>query len=70
LKNEMLTDHNKIIYTLIIFTPASLASYSRSSHLSSLKDGFIIDYYYPSYFLGGNTFQNLKVSSPAPVTKV
>ena len=77
LKNEMLTDHNKIIYTLIIFRPASSteyinsnASWSHSSHLSSLKDGFIIDYYCPNYFLGGNTFQNLNVSSPAPVTKV
>lgn len=41
-----------------------------NSHLRSFKSGIKRDdYEYPSFFLG-KTFQNLKVSSPAPVTIV
>ena len=36
----------------------------------SFKEGHIFDTVFFSSFYGGNTFQNLKVSSPAPVTKV
>ncbi len=39
-------------------------------HLKSFIDGTIQDFGAISSFLGGKTFQNLSVSSPAPVTNV
>lgn len=39
-------------------------------HLRSKADGTIVDARLYGSFLGGNTFQKRRVSSPAPVTKV
>jgi hypothetical protein len=41
-----------------------------TAHLRSMNEGFIMEFKGLIYFLGGKAFQNLSVSSPAPVTSV
>lgn len=43
-------------------------SYTLTNHLKNIESTLRDDFYFVYFYFLGNIFQNLKVSSPAPVT--